>query len=49
MQAFAADFYGFAAGKKGIVPYTSFLAAGYENRSHLFLYDSDLYGKPPVD
>lgn len=45
-QTFAADFYGFMAGKAGIVPIHRVNAAGYVNRSHNFLYDPDMYGPP---
>ena len=42
-QAFAADFYGFMAGKKGVEPVTALLRATYVQRTHLFLYDPDMY------
>ena len=45
-QAFAADFYAFAAGKKGIEVYSSFLRPFYQQRTHLFLYDPALYQNP---
>jgi len=48
-QAFACDFYSFMAGKKDVVPYTAVIRAQYQNRSHLFLYDPDLYSKPAVE
>ena len=39
----AADFYAFAAGKKGIEPYHQVCRVLYKPRPHLFLYDPDLY------
>ena len=42
-QAFAADFYGFAAGKKGIEPFMPVLRPLYTPRAHLFLYDAAMY------
>ena len=42
-QTFAADLYGFAAGKKGIEPYHQVCRVLYKPRPHLFLYDPDLY------
>eukprot|EP00939_MAST-03C_sp_MAST-3C-sp1_P001198 g1198.t1 len=45
-QAFAADFYGFVAGKKDIEPYHAIVRMGYKPRAHLFLYDPDMYAKP---
>ena len=45
-QAFAADFYAFAAGKKGIEVFSSYLRPMYTQRTHLFLYDPSLYQNP---
>jgi len=42
-QTFSADLYGFLAGKKGIEPFTYFNRIEYQNRSHMFLYDSNQY------
>ena len=42
-QTFAADFFGFLAGKKGIEPFTYWNRIDYTNRSHLFLYDHENY------
>ena len=42
-QTFAADLYGFAAGKKGIEPYSQVCRVLYKPRPHLFLYDPDQY------
>ena len=42
-QTFAADFYGFLAGKKGVEPFTYWNRIDYKNRSHLFLYDHEKY------
>ena len=47
-QAFAADFFGFAAGKKGIEPHLPLLRPLYKARHHLFLYDPALYNNPTV-
>ena len=48
-QAFAADFFGFAAGKKGVEPFAPFLRPLYKQRAHLFLYDPSMYDNPEVD
>jgi hypothetical protein len=48
-QAFAADFFAFAAGKKGITVFSSFLQPLYTPRTHLFLYDPELYANPTPD
>ena len=45
-QAFAADFFGFVAGKKGIEPHTALLRPLYKARHHLFLYDASMYNNP---
>ena len=45
-QAFAADLYGFLAGKKGIVPHVSILRPMYTPRPHLFLYEASMYHNP---
>ena len=45
-QAFAADFFGFAAGKKGVEPHTQLLRPLYTPRTHLFLYDASMYDNP---
>lgn len=42
-QAFASDFYGFVAGKRGIVPFSAILRQGYMDRSHLFQYDALMF------
>ena len=42
-QTFAADFCGFLAGKKDVVPYHPINRIDYHNRTHFFLYDSDMY------
>ncbi|KAH8048895.1 hypothetical protein JL720_15746 [Aureococcus anophagefferens] len=42
-QTFAADLYGFAAGKKGIEPDSQVCRVLYKPRPHLFLYDPDQY------
>lgn len=43
-QTLAADLCSFLAGKKGIVPYHPINRIEYRNRTHLFLYDSHMYG-----
>lgn len=49
-QAFATDLYAFAAGKKGVEVFSSYLRPLYQNRTHLFLYDPTMYDNPtPVD
>jgi hypothetical protein len=45
-QTFAADFYGFMAGKSGIEPYSKVNRVAFKNRSHNFLYSPELYGAP---
>jgi len=45
-QAFAADFFAFAAGKKGIEVFSPYLRPLYTNRTHLFLYDPRMYDNP---
>jgi hypothetical protein len=42
-QTLAADICSFLAGKKGIVPYHPINRIKYRNRTHVFLYDSDMY------
>lgn len=42
-QTFAADFYGFLAGKAGIEPFSKVNRVAYKNRSHNFLYAPELY------
>ena len=42
-QTFAADLYGFLAGKKGVEPYSQVCRVLYKPRPHLFLYDPTLY------
>jgi hypothetical protein len=42
-QTLAADLCCFLAGKKDIVPYHPINRIEYRNRTHLFLYDSDMY------
>lgn len=48
-QAFAADFYAFAAGKKDITVFSYFLQPLYTPRTHLFLYDPEMYNNPTPD
>lgn len=48
-QAFAADFYGFVCGKKDIEPFGAISRATYKNRSHLFIYDPDMYDSPAAE
>eukprot|EP00940_MAST-03C_sp_MAST-3C-sp2_P000443 g443.t1 len=48
-QAFAADFFGFVAGKKDILPYHAIIRMSYKPRKHLFLYNPDMYAKPEPD
>jgi hypothetical protein len=45
-QAFAADFYSFMCGKKGIEPYHATIRLTYKRRTHLFLYNPDMYSLP---
>lgn len=45
-QTFAADFFGFMAGKAGIEPFHRINRVAYRNRSHNFLYSPELYGPP---
>ena len=45
-QAFAADFYAFAAGKKGVTVFSPVLQPLYTSRTHLFLYDPEMYANP---
>jgi len=42
-QDFAADIFGFLAGKSGIEPFSPICRAGYTNRSHMFLYAPDKF------
>ena len=42
-QTFCADLSAFVAGKKGIVPFHPVSRVEYNNRTHLFLYDSFMY------
>jgi len=42
-QTFTADFYGFMAGKKDVLPYHPLNRVDYQNRAHTFLYDPDLF------
>jgi len=42
-QFFAADMYGFLTGKKGIEPFGIVSRTTYKPRTHLFLYDPDMY------
>jgi hypothetical protein len=44
-QTFAADLCSFLAGKKGVAPFHPVNRIEYQNRNHLFLYDSHLYEK----
>lgn len=44
-QTFAADFCSFIAGKKGVAPFHPVNRIEYQNRTHMFLYDSHLYEK----
>eukprot|EP00938_MAST-03A_sp_MAST-3A-sp1_P006105 g6105.t1 len=45
-QAFAADFYAFVCGKKDIEPYHATIRLTYKRRTHLFLYNPDMYSIP---
>ncbi len=47
-QAFAADFYAFLCGKKGVEPFSKILRQGYQQRTHLFLYEPTKFGIPEV-
>lgn len=42
-QTLAADLCSFLAGKKGVVPFHPINRFEYHNRSHLFLYESDMF------
>lgn len=42
-QTFAADFYGYLAGKKGIEPFSMVCRVKYKPRHHLFPYDPAMY------
>jgi hypothetical protein len=42
-QTFAADFFSFLVGKKGIAPFHPVNRIEYQNRTYLFLYDSHMY------
>jgi hypothetical protein len=42
-QTFTADICGFLAGKKDVVPYHPLNRIDYHNRTHFFLYDSNMY------
>jgi len=42
-QTFAADFYGFLAGKKDVKPFHPINKIEYVNRNHFFLYESSKY------
>jgi len=44
-QTFAADLCSFLAGKKQVAPFHPVNRIDYQNRTHLFLYDSDMYGE----
>ena len=44
-QTFAADLCSFVAGKKGVAPFHPVNRIEYQNRTHMFLYDSHLYEK----
>ena len=48
-QAFAADFFAFAAGRKGISVFSPILQPRYTQRTHLFLYDPEMYDNPTPD
>lgn len=45
-QTFAADFFSFLCGKKNVETYHKVCQIFYSNRSHLFMYDSDMYDNP---
>lgn len=45
-QTFAADFFGFLAGRKGVEPYSSYCRVRYKSRPYLFLYEPDMYAVP---
>lgn len=45
-QTFAADFYGFLAGKADIEPFHPVNRVAYRNRAHNFLYSPEMYGLP---
>jgi hypothetical protein len=42
-QTFAADFFGFLAGKKDIQPFHAINRVDYQNRAHNFLYNADMF------
>jgi len=42
-QTFTADICGFLAGKKDVLPYHPLNRIDYRNRTHFFLYDSNMY------
>jgi hypothetical protein len=44
-QTLAADLCSFVAGKKDVAPYHPINRIEYHNRTHLFLYDSDMFDK----
>lgn len=44
-QTFAADLCSFLAGKKEVVPFHPVNRVEYHNRTHLFLYDSNMFTK----
>jgi len=50
-QTFAADFFGFLVGKKGIEPISTASKAlmGYKPRPYYFLYDADMYKDETAD
>lgn len=48
-QAFAADFFSFSAGKKGVEVFSSILKPMYRSRTHLFLYEPSMYDNPTPD
>jgi len=45
-QTFAADLYGFLTGSKGVAPFSTFLRAGYHQRTMAFLYRPSYTEKP---
>ena len=45
-QAFACDFFSFAAAKKNVEVFTQVLRPLYTPRSHLFLYDCSKFDTP---
>ena len=46
LAAFAADFFSFTAGKKGVEVFSPILKPLYHPRTHLFLYDPQMYANP---